>query len=381
VALDTTREGALPLDVARPAPGRRRFPGWGWGLAAAAVGALAFAAWPRPPVPPAIPLAEALQLRPAEALQLRSAEGAPPPVLSIGRLVPRGRVITIAPPFGGGDARLAELFVREGETLAEGTILATLDSAPALRAALAAAEAQRAQREAALVQTRAAVTASRDEAEAALARAEAALPVLRRDLERAETLAARGAATGQALDQRRLAHAQAVQDAARARAALARHAGPPETQPDLVLAQRNLEAAAAERDRAAADLARAIIRAPSPGTVLTLHARPGERPGSLGLMTFAHLDAMIAEIEVHEDRVGRLRPGAAVSLTSSALAAPLHGTLGRLGVEVQRQTLTDPSPAAATDARVVRAVVELDAESAQRAARLVNLQVTARIQP
>ncbi|WP_206930857.1 HlyD family efflux transporter periplasmic adaptor subunit [Roseococcus thiosulfatophilus] len=372
MALDTTRDGALPMEVARP-PARRRL-GWLGGLLAAlAVGAVAVMAWPRIALPPAAPA--------AETHQFRSAEGGPAPVLAMGRLVPRSRVITIAPPFGGGDARLAELRVREGDTVEEGAILATLDSAPALAAALAAAEAQRAQREAALAQTMLAVATSLAEAEAALARAEASLPVLRRDLERAEALAARGATPAQTLDQRRLAHAQAEQDAARARAALARHAGSPDTQPDILLARRNLDAAAAERDRAAADLARATIRAPSAGTVLTLHARPGERPGNAGLMTFARLDDMIAEIEVHEDRVARLRAGAPVTLVSPALEAPLHGTLAHLGREVQRQTLTDPSPAAATDARVVRAVVALEGEAARRAAALVNLQVTARITP
>jgi hypothetical protein len=46
---------------------------------------------------------------------------------------------------------------------------------------------------------------------------------------------------------------------------------------------------------------------------------------------------------------------------------------------VLRQTLTDASPAANTDTRVVRAVVELDAASAAIAARFANLQVAARV--
>ncbi len=137
-----------------------------------------------------------------------SSEQWPGPVLAIGRLVPRSRVVTIAPPFGGGDARIAQLLVIEGETVSEGTLLATLDSAPSLAAALAAAEAQRAHREAALAQTKVTVATSLAEAEAALARAEASLPVLRRDLERAEALAAGGATPLQTLDQRRLAHAK-----------------------------------------------------------------------------------------------------------------------------------------------------------------------------
>jgi HlyD family secretion protein len=303
-----------------------------------------------------------------------------PDIVALGRLLPRSRILAIAPPAGAGDARIAELPISEGSRVAAGEVLAVLDSAPVLRAALAAAEAEVAARHAALDQTRISVAAARQEARAALARAEAALPILRRDRDRATDLQARGAATQQTLDQRRLAYDQAVQEAARAAAQLQRQDAPdPEAQVDVLLARRTLDAALAARDRAAAELDRATVRAPAAGTVLTLHARPGERPGAAGILSFGTLDEMIAEIEVHEDQTARLRPGAHVTLDAPALAEPLRGRLATVGREVLRQTLTDPSPAAATDARVLRAVVALDAASTEVAARLVNLQVTARI--
>jgi HlyD family secretion protein len=328
---------------------------------------------------------------------LRAADRAPPPlstpegnvaayapaglVLALGRLVPRDRILVIAPPFGAGDARVASLPVPEGGRVAAGDVLAVMDSEPMLRAALAAAEANVASRAAALEQTRVQVAAARDEARGALARAEAALPILRRDYERAATLSGRGAATEQAVDQRRLVAEQAEQDAVRARAALRRYDAPdPDAQVDVVVAWRALDAAIAERDRARADLEKAYVRAPSAGTVLTIRARPGGKPGNDGIMTFGALDDMIAEVEIYEDRIRALAPGAAVTLRGSALPAPLAGTLGQVGVEVMRQTLTDAGPAANTDARVVRAVIELDPASAATAARVVGLQVTARIE-
>ncbi|MCU0889378.1 MAG: HlyD family efflux transporter periplasmic adaptor subunit [Rubritepida sp.] len=303
-----------------------------------------------------------------------------PDIVALGRLLPRSRILAIAPPAGAGDARIAELPISESSRVAAGEVLAVLDSASVLRAALAAAEAEVAARQAALDQTRVSVAAARQEARAALARAEAALPILRRDRDRAADLQARGAATQQTLDQRRLAYDQAVQEAARAAAQLQRQDAPdPEAQVDVLLARRTLDAALAARDRAAAELDRATVRAPAAGTVLTLHARPGERPGAAGILSFGTLDEMIAEIEVHEDQTARLRPGAQVTLDAPALSEPLRGRLATVGREVLRQTLTDPSPAAATDARVLRAVVALDAASTEVAARLVNLQVTARI--
>jgi HlyD family secretion protein len=307
--------------------------------------------------------------------------GRPADIVALGRLLPRSRILAIAPPAGAGDARIAELPVREGSRVAAGEVLAVLDSAPVLRAALAAAEADIAARRAALDQTRASVGAAREEAAAELARAEAALPILRRDLDRAIDLHARGVATPQVLGQRRLVYEQAVQDAARAAAQLRRQdATESDAQVDVALARRTLDAALAARNRARAELDRATVRAPAAGTVLTLHARPGERPGTQGLLSFGTLDDMIAEIEVHEDQASRLRPGAMVTLAAPALARPLRGTLATVGREVLRQSLTDPSPAAATDARVLRAVVELDPASIDAAARLVNLQVTVRIE-
>jgi HlyD family secretion protein len=301
-------------------------------------------------------------------------------VVALGKLIPRQRILTIAPPFGAGDARIAELPAQEGEPVPAGAVLARMDSEAALAAALASAEASLAAREAALQQARIITAAALQEAQGSLARAEAAIPILQRDFERAQALSARGDASIQALDQRRLAFEQIRQDAVRARATLSRYsAADPERQVDVLLARRNLEAAMAERDRARADLDRAIIRAPMAGTVLTLHARPGERPGTQGLMSFGALDDMICEIEVYEDQLRHLAAGQRVSLSAVALPEPLQGRLGRVGVEVMRQTLTDASPAANTDTRVVRAIVELDPASAAIAARFANLQVTARI--
>jgi HlyD family secretion protein len=348
---------------------------WAWLLVLALALGAGAAAWRLMGAEPG-PVADA-QRMPAGTVVTRTIHGQ---VVALGKLLPRSRILIIAPPFGAGDARIATLPVQEGETVPASAVLARMDSEPALRAALASAEATHAARVAALEQTRIAIAAALEESRSGLARAEAALPILRRDMERAASLVGRGAATEQVADQRRLAYEQAVQEVLRARANLTRYAAPSlDEQADVVLARRNAEAAAADRDRALADLDKAVIRAPMAGTVLTLYARPGERPAAQGLMSFGGLDQMIAEIEVYEDQVNLLAPGQPVTLSAAALPRALNGSLGRIGAEVLRQTLTDASPAANTDTRVLRAVIELDAASAAIAARFANLQVTARI--
>jgi HlyD family secretion protein len=113
--------------------------------------------------------------------------------------------------------------------------------------------------------------------------------------------------------------------------------------------------------------------------VLTVHVRPGEKPGPQGLMNVGDLDRMKAEVEVYQTQIGRVALGAAADITAEALPRPLQGTVTRIGLEVGRQTAVDASPAALTDARVVKVTVLLEPDSARVAARFTNLQVTARI--
>jgi HlyD family secretion protein len=85
-------------------------------------------------------------------------------------------------------------------------------------------------------------------------------------------------------------------------------------------------------------------------------------------------------LEVYQTDIARVAPGQRVVLESPALAEPLHGTVERVGLEVERQSVLASDPSANTDARVVRTVVLLDAQDRARAARLSGLDVTGRIQ-
>ncbi len=221
---------------------------------------------------------------------------------------------------------------------------------------------------------------SRNEAETSLERAEAALVRAKSDLARFTTLRATNAASESALEEKRLAFKQAEADVARAKATLARYTFQNvEDQVDVVVARRNVEAAAADVIRAKIELDKSFVRAPISGTVLTINTRVGEKPGSSGILTLGNIDRMIAEVEVYQSAVLAVAPGQAVTIRADALPEPLHGTVARVGLEVGRQTLTDASPAANTDARVVKVYVDLDESSSAIARRFSNLQVTAAI--
>lgn len=304
----------------------------------------------------------------------------PTDVLGLARVMPRGDVSIVAAPYGAGDARVAELLVAVGDRVEKGAVLARLDNRAALEGAVLLAEAGLAVREATLMQTRAAVQASRDEAQAALDQALATAAEAEATLQRTEDLSARGVATEVTLDAVRTAAEGARLAVARAQATLQRFAAVDlEEQPDVVVARRNLEAAAADLDRARLDLSRSEVVAPIAGTVLDIHATPGQRPPAEGIMDMGDTSQMMAEVEIWQDRIGAVQPGQPVELVAPALGTTLQGRVDSIGLTVGRQGLISDDAAANQDARVIRVLVALDDASSERASRFTNLEVIARI--
>jgi HlyD family secretion protein len=304
----------------------------------------------------------------------------PSDVVGLARVMPRGDVSIVAAPYGAGDARLAEVLVAVGDTVAKGTPLARLDNRAALESAVLAAEASLAIKEAALLQTRAAVQASRDEAQAALDQAISAAAEAASSLARNEELFLRKVTTEATLDQVRAASAAADLAVARAEATLTRFATLAlEDQPDVLVAARNRDAATTELARAKLDLERSIVVAPIAGTILDIHATPGQRPPAGGIMDMGDTSQMMAEVEVWQDRIATVAPGQPVELAAVALGQTLHGVVDSIGLTVGRQGLISDDAAENKDARVIRVLVALDEASSTIAARYTNLEVIARI--
>lgn len=300
------------------------------------------------------------------------------PVVALGRLQPKGAAVVLAPPFGAGDARVARLLVAEGDLVTEGQLIAELDSLPQYRAALVAAEANLAAKEAALVQARAAVGSAQAEALANRDRAASAATLAEQEAARQRDLFARGVTTRSALDRAEAAAVQAARELDRATAQLDRQGGG-EDQPDVALAARQLDVARADLARATGDLAKGMVLAPMAGQILAVHLQAGEKPGPAGIATLGATDRMEAELEVYQTDIARVALGQAVTLSSPALTQPLTGTITRIGLEVERQSILAANPAANTDARIVRVTVQLDAASSPRAAALTGLEVTGSI--
>ncbi|SLN15787.1 HlyD family efflux transporter periplasmic adaptor subunit [Roseisalinus antarcticus] len=300
-------------------------------------------------------------------------------VVALGRIIPRGDVISVATPSGAGDARVAEIRVAQGDTVGAGDILAVLDNLPRLQTGVATANASIRVREAALAQTRAAIRASRDEARAALERAEATARAAQLELDRATSLLERGVTTRAEFDQVAARANEAGRDVERNIATLSRYA--PESdrvQADIAVAEANLAAARTELTRARQDLEGGYVRAPVAGTVLDVTVQPDERPAG-GLMDLGDTSRMTVEAEVYQALIGRVAIGDPVTVSADALPRGLAGTVSAIGLEIGRQSITSDDPAANTDARVVDVIVALDGPSSEAARTLTNLEVIVRI--
>lgn len=144
-------------------------------------------------------------------------------------------------------------------------------------------------------------------------------------------------------------------------------------------AEIELRIARANLDAAKARLELTRVRAPIDGQILEIHARPGERVGEKGVLEMGETEKMVAVAEVYETDIASIAEGQRAVIRSPALAKPISGVVGRIGLKIGRMDVLDTDPVAKADSRVVE--VRIDLDSSEQVARLTNLQVEVEIQP
>jgi HlyD family secretion protein len=144
---------------------------------------------------------------------------------------------------------------------------------------------------------------------------------------------------------------------------------------DIDAAQAEVARTIANAKQAQASLAQSSVKAPQAGEVLAIHARPGEVVGNDGIVEIGQTEQMEAIAEVYQSDVGKIRRGQKTTVSSSAIAGGLTGTVSRIGSQVRRQTIVNTDPSTNIDARIVEVHVTLDRPSSQKAAKSTNLQV------
>jgi HlyD family secretion protein len=144
---------------------------------------------------------------------------------------------------------------------------------------------------------------------------------------------------------------------------------------DVNAAQAEVDRTIANAKQAQASLEQSSVKAPQAGEVLAIHTRPGELVASDGIVEIGQTDQMEAIAEVYQSDVGKIRLGQKTTVSSSAIAGELTGTVSQIGAQIRRQTIVNTDPSTNIDARIVEVHVTLDPPSSHKAAKSTNLQV------
>jgi HlyD family secretion protein len=254
-------------------------------------------------------------------------------VSALGRLEPAGDVRKLAAPMGamGGSPRISSLSVQEGDRVKRGQILATFDNRPGLLADLAAINAR-------------------------IGTLDRSIAMQRREVSRYREASREGAASMVLLE---------------------------EKQDELVTFEGQRREALAEKRGIEVDLKDSQLRSPIDGTVLRVYARPGERPGSDGILSVGASDRMEAIAEVYESDIDRIRLGQSASLISEngGFSGKLKAEVLRISPQIRQRDVLSTDPTGDADARIVEVRLALDPADAKRVQQLSGLKVIARFEP
>ena len=273
-------------------------------------------------------------------------------VSALGRLQPKGGIISIGAPSTPeslSGAVLSSLLVSEGDYVEAGDILAVTDSEVTLRARF-----QQANAEQDLAHQSAAVAASQAEEACVVAEVSA------KEAQRRQQLLTQELASTE--------ETEAAQGKAEATAASCKT-----SRVNTLVASANIEVAKAHLAVAKAELDRATIRSPYNGLILEILAHQGSFVGIEGFLKLGRIDEMYAIAEVYETDISRVKIGQTATIRSAALPSGLTGKVELIRHMVHKQDVTGTDPAADRDARIIEVEILLD--NSAPAASLSNLQV------
>jgi len=277
----------------------------------------------------------------------------------------------IVEPWGGEAALssqepgwIAQIAVKEGESVRAGQLLATLEDA-GQRHSVELARADLAETESALARIEHGATAEElRQARADHAAAAARSALARSAAARTTRLHEQGAVPDSEAD-RAVAESQsqtALAERAEARLLELQRGARAE---DRSAARARVEAARARLRLAEANLARRRIDAPGAGTLLLSRFHPGEfyAVGAGPLFVLGDLSRLQVRLEVDEIDALAMDPGAPCALYSDAGVRLTEGAVVRLAPKMGRRALAIESPTARTDVRVREVFVEIPAGS------------------
>ncbi len=295
-------------------------------------------------------------------------------VHALGRLEPAGTVLQLSARSGNEGATVEKLFVKEGDDVRDGDVLAVLDNHSRREAACREADARRDAAQARLKQIEAGAKTGEIEAQKAAVRLiQEQSRVAERELTRSRDLLQRKAIAREQADEKQWEYDRLQLEQQRSQGVLS--ALQEIRDVDVHVARMDVQAAQAAADRARAELDASELRAPSAGRILRIVSRPGEKISEKGIMELGDVSRMEAVAEVFEADVTLLRLKMTADVIFDASGDRMTGVVSEIGNQVARKVVLTNDPVSDTDARVVEVRVRLDDQFMERVGRLSNARV------
>ena len=254
-------------------------------------------------------------------------------VAALGQLNPLGQIRRLAAPNSGkgGTPRLSKLFIKEGDSISKGQILAVFDNRPKLEANLNSAQAN-------------------------LNILIREISIKKREIDRYQFLSDKGAVAQILLDK--------MKD-------------------DLYISDAKILKLKSAIEAIKIDLEHSQLKSPIDGIVLQILVREGERPNTSGVIHVGANQLMEALVEVYESDIDRVQIGQSVDLISEngGFTGSLRGQVSLISPQVRQRRVLSTDPTGDADSRVVEVRVRLDNSSAKKVSHLTGIKVIARFLP
>jgi HlyD family secretion protein len=303
-----------------------------------------------------------------------AAAGAQTSVAALGFVEPEGGVVRLSGAVSADSAAVSVLYVREGDRVTAGQIIAVLHNHDRLDAAQRRAEAQVGVAQARLNLAKAGASEGAIGARKAVVdRLTIQVENAAQECERANVLIQKQTLSESVRDQRCLEEQVLLRQLIEANAALKDVVEVRDV--DVAVTEAELKDAEAALGQAKADYQRSLVRAPTNGQILKVHTQAGEAIGPRGIVELGQTDRMWVSAEVYETDISRVRVGQSAIVTSDGFSRELQGTVASIGLMVAKNEIIDADPAADVDARVVEVKIRLDEAASKAVEQLTNLQM------
>lgn len=283
-----------------------------------------------------------------------------PAVSCLGRLVPGADIILVEVPFFTQEPPIiAELLVKEGDKVAKGQVIARTHHHRIATTMLLQAQAEVQVSRLALALTLAAAEPTLVAAQKAQFESMTASATLEENLyKRRLSLEKQNAVTGEELDTAKLKAEISQKNMEHARLSLEALRTPQKEKIDLDNARLNASLAAEAKAEQMLQLTE--IKAPLEGTILQIHARPGEKAEKNGLLEMGDTAHMRVQAEVYVSDIRHVRAGQKAEIRGEAFAGSLSAQVESIDPLVRPNRFVDVSPKSVRENRVVNVWLSLD---------------------